>query len=77
MLVRALKVPMPKPVLVPPGTFMSMANANDSSAEAGPRVTTVISMDYCADIIVILSDTTALTGHAMPMNVKRVLFSNA
>ena len=68
---------MPPRVLVLPDTSMLTANANDSSAEAVPRVTTVISMDYCADIIVILSDTTALTEHAMPMNVKRGLFSNA
>ena len=77
MPVRALKARMPPRVPVLPGTFMLTVNANGSSAEAAPRVTTVISMNYCADIIVILSDTTALAEHAMPMNVPMNLIFNS
>lgn len=77
MLAHALKARMPPRVLVLPGTFMSMVSVNGSSAEVAPQVTTVISMNYCADIIVILSDTTALAEHAMPMNVPMNLIFNS
>ena len=51
MLVRALKALMPPHVPVLPGTSMSMANANDSSAEAeqqGSRSTVLLTMSSAA-----------------------------
>ena len=59
---------MQKPVLALPGTFISTASANGLNVRVAPQTLIVISMIYHADITVILSDGTALTGFVMQTN---------
>ena len=70
MLAHVLRVPMQKPVLALPGTFISTASANDSNAKAVRQNTHAISTENSADMVAQKKENIVVSVHVTRLYAK-------